>query len=119
MRHAPTRPHTQNDPHSSVPTFTTLLPPPLTPTHHQFNVWLLFRNLVDVILAYDLAAYMAFCFKYCTFPEEFSFSLVLGYAVGIFLCGFTYWAKVRTLVARVCQSAGIGAAKTVCEWSGQ
>eukprot|EP01104_Vermistella_antarctica_P009439 TRINITY_DN242_c1_g1_i1.p1 TRINITY_DN242_c1_g1~~TRINITY_DN242_c1_g1_i1.p1 ORF type:complete len:800 (-),score=263.30 TRINITY_DN242_c1_g1_i1:68-2323(-) len=60
----------------------------------EFNVWLLFRNLVDVILAYDLAAYMAFCFKYCTFPEEFSFSLVLGYAVGIFLCGFTYWAKV-------------------------
>lgn len=59
----------------------------------EFNAWLMFRVVVDVVLANDLAAYAAMCLKYFVIPETFTFSIVAYYIFGLFLCGFTLWAK--------------------------
>eukprot|EP01102_Stenamoeba_stenopodia_P009549 TRINITY_DN2829_c0_g1_i1.p1 TRINITY_DN2829_c0_g1~~TRINITY_DN2829_c0_g1_i1.p1 ORF type:complete len:753 (-),score=210.08 TRINITY_DN2829_c0_g1_i1:210-2468(-) len=59
----------------------------------EFNAWLLFRVLVDIVLANDLACYAAMCLKYFVIPEAFSLSIIGYYILGLFLCGFTLWAK--------------------------
>mmetsp|Transcript_27502 Transcript_27502/g.38785 ORF Transcript_27502/g.38785 Transcript_27502/m.38785 type:complete len:650 (-) Transcript_27502:29-1978(-) len=58
----------------------------------EFNTWLAFRHLVDIILANDLIAYFAFCFA-CWETPEWSFNVVVCYIVGFLLCVFTLWAK--------------------------
>eukprot|EP01113_Clastostelium_recurvatum_P001576 TRINITY_DN10642_c0_g1_i5.p1 TRINITY_DN10642_c0_g1~~TRINITY_DN10642_c0_g1_i5.p1 ORF type:complete len:772 (-),score=167.47 TRINITY_DN10642_c0_g1_i5:94-2361(-) len=58
-----------------------------------FNAWIAFRHLVDIILANDLIAYIVFGIAYFETPAEITFVLVLEYIVGVFLCGFTLWAK--------------------------
>jgi phosphatidylethanolamine N-methyltransferase len=58
----------------------------------SFNAWLTFRHLVDIVLAFDLVSYTVFCLAYFEWPG-LSFTLILAYLFGSFLCIFTVWAK--------------------------
>ena len=60
---------------------------------NEFNAWVVFRMIVDVILGNDLMAYIVFCLKYFEFPESFGILDLLGYLVGLVLIAFTLWSK--------------------------
>ncbi|PRP86701.1 hypothetical protein PROFUN_02850 [Planoprotostelium fungivorum] len=59
----------------------------------EFNTWIIFRYVVDIILANDLVCYVVFCLACWEVPQEINFSVILCYIVGGFLCVFTLWAK--------------------------
>jgi hypothetical protein len=57
-----------------------------THTHTQqspaeFNTWILFRVLVDVVLFTDVTTYFAFVIRYIEVPGEFTFAVFLCYLV--------------------------------------
>jgi len=58
-----------------------------------FNAWLAFRYLVDIVLANDLICYIVFCLRCWEWPEKITITVLLCYAIGLFLCIFTVWAK--------------------------
>jgi len=59
----------------------------------EFNSWIAYRVIVDLVLGTDLTTYLAFCIAHIEAPEAFGlFDLVL-YIVGIGLCVFNVWAK--------------------------
>ncbi|XP_004363806.2 phosphatidylethanolamine N-methyltransferase [Capsaspora owczarzaki ATCC 30864] len=60
----------------------------------EYNAWLLFRQLVDIILANDLICYFLFCMKFAEAPESFSVFVVAQYIVGVALCVVNFWVKV-------------------------
>jgi hypothetical protein len=59
-----------------------------------FNAWLLFRWIVDVILANDFMSYITFGIKFWILPDEFSWSIVIFYIFGLVLMAFALWAKI-------------------------
>eukprot|EP01117_Protostelium_nocturnum_P000747 TRINITY_DN1092_c0_g1_i1.p1 TRINITY_DN1092_c0_g1~~TRINITY_DN1092_c0_g1_i1.p1 ORF type:complete len:701 (-),score=202.25 TRINITY_DN1092_c0_g1_i1:178-2280(-) len=59
----------------------------------EFNAWIGFRYVVDIILANDLVCYFVFCLKCWEIPESFSFTILTCYVVGLALSFFTLWAK--------------------------
>ncbi|RKP39970.1 phospholipid methyltransferase-domain-containing protein, partial [Dimargaris cristalligena] len=63
----------------------------------EFNTWLLFRQLVDLILINDFVTYLCFALSYFTIPEPTSTTFIqdlLRYAGGTFLLLFNLWVKV-------------------------
>lgn len=58
-----------------------------------FNAWILFRNLVDLILCSDLTAYLLLVFHFAQMPT-FGILPVLQYILGFALCVFNFWAKI-------------------------
>jgi len=60
----------------------------------EFNAWLLFRGVVDIILANDLLAYTTMVLAYTEIPDHISLATILSYILGILLCFFTLWAKM-------------------------
>lgn len=59
----------------------------------EFNAWVAFRGLVEIVLALDLGTYFLMCFVLFEAPEEITFTVVAGYVVGLFLCFLGLWAK--------------------------
>eukprot|EP01120_Amphizonella_sp_Union-15-10_P014790 TRINITY_DN7316_c0_g1_i1.p1 TRINITY_DN7316_c0_g1~~TRINITY_DN7316_c0_g1_i1.p1 ORF type:complete len:731 (-),score=105.58 TRINITY_DN7316_c0_g1_i1:1-2193(-) len=63
-------------------------------TPDEFNTWLLFRGIVDIILANDLLAYLTMVIAYIEVPQQITFGLILSYLIGALMCLFTLWAKI-------------------------
>lgn len=59
----------------------------------EFNAWMLFRFVVMVILANDLAAYFVFVLAYWEAPNFWNPLDILAYAVGLVLIIFALWSK--------------------------
>jgi phosphatidylethanolamine N-methyltransferase len=59
-----------------------------------FNAWVVFRQVVDVVLANDLMAYIGFALYSFNPPDVVTGKVVVGYAVGVALCAFALWAKM-------------------------
>ncbi|KAG2005634.1 phosphatidylethanolamine N-methyltransferase [Coprinopsis cinerea AmutBmut pab1-1] len=62
----------------------------------EYNTWLLFRQLVDVILVNDFLSYCMFAFSCFRTPEGLSFIVhVMRWLGGIALIGFNLWVKTE------------------------
>lgn len=59
----------------------------------DFNAWMAYRALVDLVLGTDLASYLAFCIAYIEAPESIGLSDLFLYVIGFGLCIFNIWAK--------------------------
>ena len=60
----------------------------------EFIAWLVFRRLVDVVLAADVVCYFALCFRFFEVPADgITFTVVLQYFVGLLLSAFALWSK--------------------------
>ena len=61
----------------------------------EFNAWLLFRNLVDLILMNDFTSYMIFAFANSHIPpwSELGWSDALRFFGGLALMAFNVWVK--------------------------
>jgi phosphatidylethanolamine N-methyltransferase len=59
----------------------------------DFNVWMAYRVLVDLILGTDLTTYLAFCIAHFEKPTSIGLLDIVLYAIGILLCVFNLWAK--------------------------
>ncbi|KAN0018798.1 hypothetical protein ACTFIU_008731 [Dictyostelium citrinum] len=62
-------------------------------TPAEYNAWLAFRHIVDIVLANDLVTYVVFALAYYEIPKDVGFSIIPIYLLGVFLCAFTFWAK--------------------------
>lgn len=60
---------------------------------NEFNSWVCFRILVDLILGNDLLSYIVFCLRYFELPNTFGMIEFIQYLIGIFLIIFTLWSK--------------------------
>lgn len=61
----------------------------------EFNTWLLFRRLVDLILMCDFVSYVLFAFACMRQPEQESSAVMLGRWVGgLALIAFNAWVKL-------------------------
>ncbi|KAF8438448.1 phospholipid methyltransferase-domain-containing protein [Boletus edulis BED1] len=62
----------------------------------EYNTWLLFRQLVDVILLNDFLAYCMFAFSCFRVPEGLSFTVhIMRWIGGIALIAFNLWVKTE------------------------
>ncbi|KAF6750342.1 phosphatidylethanolamine N-methyltransferase [Ephemerocybe angulata] len=62
----------------------------------EYNTWLLFRQLVDVILVNDFLSYCMFAFSCFRIPEGLSGVVhVIRWLAGIALIGFNLWVKTE------------------------
>ncbi|TFK29182.1 phosphatidylethanolamine N-methyltransferase [Coprinopsis marcescibilis] len=62
----------------------------------EYNTWLLFRQLVDVILVNDFLSYCMFAFSWFRVPEDLSnFVHVMRWLGGLALIGFNLWVKTE------------------------
>ncbi|EIW76565.1 hypothetical protein CONPUDRAFT_139346 [Coniophora puteana RWD-64-598 SS2] len=62
----------------------------------EYNTWLLFRQLVDVILLNDFLAYCMFAFACFRIPEDLSIAVhILRWLGGILLIAFNLWVKTE------------------------
>lgn len=61
----------------------------------EFNSWLMFRRVVDLILVNDFTAYIIFALSFTNFPSwsEFGWLEVLRYTGGFVLMAFNVWVK--------------------------
>ncbi|KAJ3206302.1 phosphatidylethanolamine N-methyltransferase [Clydaea vesicula] len=59
----------------------------------EFNSWVLFRGLVDIILVNDVASYIIFCFAFYNSPDNLTYIDYLRYAGGVVMCTFNIWVK--------------------------
>jgi phosphatidylethanolamine N-methyltransferase len=60
----------------------------------EFNTWLLFRQLVDMILLNDFTSYMCFALANFSIPEGSGALInVLRWSGGLFLLWFNIWVK--------------------------
>lgn len=61
----------------------------------EYNIWLFFRHIVDIILLNDFVSYCLFAFSHCTFPPSHSVPLhILRWTAGWTLVFFNLWVKV-------------------------
>ncbi|MBW0483024.1 hypothetical protein O181_022739 [Austropuccinia psidii MF-1] len=61
----------------------------------DYNVWILFRQLVDVILLNDFLSYFCLCFCSLKAPIQHTFLLhLLRWTAGTILVGFNVWVKL-------------------------
>ncbi|KAJ9455587.1 Phosphatidylethanolamine N-methyltransferase [Diplonema papillatum] len=60
---------------------------------HEFNAWMVFRIIVNIILANDLVSYLVFAAVYLEVPQSIDFADFLSYSVGVALIGFAFWSK--------------------------
>ncbi|KAK0519017.1 phosphatidylethanolamine N-methyltransferase [Tilletia horrida] len=62
---------------------------------NEYNIWLLFRSIVDVILLNDFVAYSLFAFSCTRLPEGHSVWAHIGrWALGWTLIAFNAWVKL-------------------------
>ncbi|EJF60163.1 phosphatidylethanolamine N-methyltransferase [Dichomitus squalens LYAD-421 SS1] len=62
----------------------------------EYNTWLLFRQLVDIILLNDFLAYCMFAFSCFRIPEGLSLTLhIMRWIGGIALIAFNLWVKTE------------------------
>ncbi|KAF7297358.1 Phosphatidylethanolamine N-methyltransferase [Mycena indigotica] len=62
----------------------------------EYNTWLLFRQVVDVILLNDFVAYCMFGFSCFRVPSDLSFFVhVLRWVAGILMIAFNLWVKTE------------------------
>lgn len=59
----------------------------------DFNAWMAYRAIVDIVLSCDLACYLIFSVAYFEIPDSIGFFDLLLYVIGILLCLFNVWAK--------------------------
>jgi len=59
-----------------------------------FRAWLVYKNLVNVILINDGLNYLLLGVKCFHLPSELTWLVALQYGVGVFLGVFNWWAKV-------------------------
>ncbi|KAI8817550.1 phospholipid methyltransferase-domain-containing protein [Fimicolochytrium jonesii] len=60
----------------------------------EFNVWVMYRGLVDIILVNDFTCYIAFAVSYYQAPAEgYGWTDALRYAGGILMLLFNLWVK--------------------------
>ena len=59
-----------------------------------FRAWLVYKNLVNVILINDGLNYLLLGVKCFHLPHTLSWLVLLQYALGVFLALFNWWAKV-------------------------
>eukprot|EP01060_Flectonema_neradi_P011512 TRINITY_DN18574_c0_g1_i1.p1 TRINITY_DN18574_c0_g1~~TRINITY_DN18574_c0_g1_i1.p1 ORF type:complete len:597 (+),score=78.15 TRINITY_DN18574_c0_g1_i1:109-1791(+) len=60
---------------------------------HEFNAWMLFRIIVNIILANDLVSYFVFALVYWEWPAAFNVFDFLIYILGFALIIFALWSK--------------------------
>ncbi|KAK9767125.1 phosphatidylethanolamine N-methyltransferase [Basidiobolus ranarum] len=61
----------------------------------EFNTWLLFRQVVDLILVNDFTSYMCFALSFMQGLESYGFMFnLLRWVGGIFLVAFNLWVKI-------------------------
>ncbi|KAG0246436.1 phosphatidylethanolamine N-methyltransferase [Mortierella sp. GBA43] len=61
----------------------------------EYNTWLLYRQLVDLILMNDFTTYLCFALSWITFPENSGFfSHLLRWVGGFILVFFNIWVKL-------------------------
>ncbi|KAI8373027.1 phospholipid methyltransferase-domain-containing protein [Radiomyces spectabilis] len=62
----------------------------------EYNTWLLFRQLVDIVLMNDFTSYMCFALSWFNWSPQSSFFVgdVLRWAGGLFLIVFNIWVKI-------------------------
>ncbi|KAG0204692.1 phosphatidylethanolamine N-methyltransferase [Mortierella sp. GBA30] len=61
----------------------------------EFNTWLLYRQLVDLILMNDFTTYVCFALSWLTFPAGSGFfSHLLRWVAGFILVFFNIWVKL-------------------------
>lgn len=60
----------------------------------EYNTWLVFRGLIDIVLAFDFFAYMLFCLAYFEVPADLGLGDITCYIVGLLLCAAALWAKI-------------------------
>ncbi|KAJ3115391.1 phosphatidylethanolamine N-methyltransferase, partial [Nowakowskiella sp. JEL0407] len=60
----------------------------------EFNAWLLFRALVDLVLTNDLACFVMFALCYYQVPEKIKLTDLLRFFGGTVLILFNIWVKV-------------------------
>jgi phosphatidylethanolamine N-methyltransferase len=61
----------------------------------EYNTWLLFRRLVDLILVNDFVSYVLFAMAYIHFPEQHSWAVhILRWSAGWVLAFFNIWVKM-------------------------
>ncbi|EGG03149.1 uncharacterized protein MELLADRAFT_49631 [Melampsora larici-populina 98AG31] len=58
----------------------------------EYNIWLLFRQVVDIILLNDFLSYFLFCF---TSNHSFEFHTLPRILVGVGLVAFNVWVKLE------------------------
>ncbi|KDR78306.1 hypothetical protein GALMADRAFT_245423 [Galerina marginata CBS 339.88] len=62
----------------------------------EYNTWLLFRQLVDVILVNDFLSYCMFAFSCFRVPEDLSIVVhIMRWLGGLALIGFNLWVKTE------------------------
>ncbi|CAK5271251.1 unnamed protein product [Mycena citricolor] len=62
----------------------------------EYNTWLLFRQVVDVILLNDFLAYCMFAFSCFRVPDGLTMSIhILRWIGGFLLIGFNLWVKTE------------------------
>ncbi|GAM26451.1 hypothetical protein SAMD00019534_096260 [Acytostelium subglobosum LB1] len=59
----------------------------------DYNSWIAFRHVVDIVLANDLVTYIVFALRYYEFPSDANWTIIPIYIIGAVLCIFTFWAK--------------------------
>ncbi|KAI9143275.1 phospholipid methyltransferase-domain-containing protein [Paraphysoderma sedebokerense] len=59
----------------------------------EFNAWLLFRSLVDLILINDFTTYCIFAVAYCELPGSITLTDVLRVVGGLIIVAFNIWVK--------------------------
>jgi phosphatidylethanolamine N-methyltransferase len=61
----------------------------------EYNTWLLFRRLVDLILINDFVSYTLFAIAWCHFPQGHSWVIhTLRWIAGWILAAFNVWVKM-------------------------
>eukprot|EP00906_Rhabdomonas_costata_P003365 RCo005143 len=59
----------------------------------EYNSWIIFRFLVNIVLGCDLASYLVMCVRYLDPPKSFGGMDLVLYILGILLTIFAVWAK--------------------------
>lgn len=66
----------------------------------EFNAWILFRLMVELILSNDLVCYIVMCLKYLQPPGDLGFIYYFFcYLSGVALCLIALWAKTNAYSA--------------------
>jgi len=63
----------------------------------DYNCWLVFRALVDLVLLNDFFSYVVFAFAFSEAPARWTWLEVAGYIGGFGLCVFNWFIKLDAL----------------------
>lgn len=60
---------------------------------HEYNSWMVFRLVVNIILGADLVTWCVFTYLHWVVPESIGFMDVLLYVTGLTMSAFALWSK--------------------------